>query len=224
MRQFSFLSALAAVSTLVFPANALVSNSSINSQTRLAYAGPNGMTVSWNTFAHIDKPTVLYGLSPYEMTSVATSDVSVTYQTSLTYNNHVKITGLKPDTMYYYLPTTLMKTNDSSPGPFTFKTGKPAGDMTPYSIAVVVDMGTMGPEGLSTSAGTGVAANNILKPGETNTVQSLTSAVDQFEFLWHPGDIAYADYWLKEELQGMEILISSSPITQINWKNFPIRL
>ena len=86
--------------------------------------------------------------------------------------------------------------------------------MTPYSIAVVVDMGTMGPEGLYTSAGTGVAANNILKPGETNTVQSLTSAVDQFEFLWHPGDIAYADAWLKEEIQGM--------ITSISWKNCPI--
>lgn len=202
MRQFNLLSALAAVVTLVCPANALVSNSSINSQIRLAYAGPTGMMVSWNTFAQIDKPTVLYGLSPREMTSVATSDVSVTYETSLTYNNHVKITGLMPDTMYYYMPTTLIKSNDSTPGPFTFKTSKPAGDMTPYSIAVVVDMGTMGPEGLYTSAGKGVAANNILKPGEVNTVQSLTSALDQFEFLWHPGDIAYADTWLKEEIQG----------------------
>jgi hypothetical protein len=204
MRQFNVLSALAAAAALVLPTNALVSNSSINSQMRLAYAGSAGMMVSWNTFSHIKKPTVLYGLSPHEMTSVATSDVSVTYETSLTYNNHVKITGLKPDTMYYYLPTTLMKSNDSTSGPFTFKTSKPAGDMTPYSIAVVVDLGTTGPEGLYTSAGKGVSPNNVLAPGEINTVQSLTSAVEQFEFLWHPGDIAYADYWLKEEIQGKQ--------------------
>lgn len=80
MRQFNVLSALAAAATLVFPTKALVSNSSINSQTRLAYARSTGMMVSWNTFSHIDKPTVLYGLSPYEMTSVATSDVLVTYE------------------------------------------------------------------------------------------------------------------------------------------------
>ena len=202
MPKFGIFSALGALATFFYPANALVSNSSINSQTRLAYAGPNGMMVSWNTFAHIETPTVLYGLSPNELTSVATSDVSVTYETSLTYNNHVKVTGLKPDTTYYYLPTTLMKTEDSTPGPFTFKTSKPAGDMTPYAIAVVVDMGTMGPEGLTTTAGEGVSPNNVLKPGEINTVQALISAIDQYEFLWHPGDIAYADYWLKEEIQG----------------------
>lgn len=27
-------------------------------QHRLAYAGPTGMSVSWNTFAQIDEPTV----------------------------------------------------------------------------------------------------------------------------------------------------------------------
>ena len=133
---------------------------------------------SWNTFSHTEKSTVLYGLSPHEMTAIAISKVSVTYETSLTYNNHVKIMGLKPDTTYYYLPTTLIKSNDSTPGPFTFKTSKPTGDVTPHSIAVVVDMGTMGPEGLYTSAGKGVSPNNILEPGVINTVQSLTSAVD----------------------------------------------
>jgi hypothetical protein len=142
------------------------------------------MTVSWNTFSKIDRPTVLYGESPFALTNWATSDVSVTYNTSLTYNNHVKITGLKPDTWYYYLPTSLMK-NDTSAGPYKFKTSKPAGDFDPYSIAVVVDMGTMGPEGLYTSAGKGVSPNNILAPGENNTIQSLTAAVHDFEFLWH---------------------------------------
>jgi hypothetical protein len=121
------------------------------------------------------------------MGQVASSDVSITYDTSLTYNNHVKITGLTPDTMYYYLPVPMIEspTNGEVAGPFTFKTSKVAGDSTPYSIAVVVDMGTMGPEGLTTSAGKGVSPNNILKPGEINTIRSLSAAVDQFEFLWH---------------------------------------
>jgi acid phosphatase type 7 len=140
--------------------------------------------MKWNTFEHVGNPTVVYGLTPFTMFNFASSKVSVTYNTSLTYNNHVKITGLKPDTKYYYLPTTLML-KDLKTGPFSFKTSKVAGDQTPYSIAVVVDMGTMGPEGLYTSAGTGVSPNNILKPGEVNTIQSLGSSVDQFDFLWH---------------------------------------
>ncbi len=184
MRGLNLSSAIAAVLTLVSSSSALVANSSINSQIRLAYAGPNGMTVSWNTFTLIDETTVLYGLSASAMNKKATSNVSVTHPTSLTYNNHVKITGLEPDTLYYYQPTTLIKSNDTT-WPFTFKTSKPAGHLEPYSIAVIVDMGTMGPEGLFTSAGKGVSANNILKTGEINTIQSLIAAVDEFEFLWH---------------------------------------
>jgi len=30
-------------------------------QVRLAYAGPTGMTVSWNTYCKIQQPTVHYG-------------------------------------------------------------------------------------------------------------------------------------------------------------------
>lgn len=40
-----------------------------------------------------------------------------------------------------------------------------------------------------------------LEPGEQNTMQFLRNSMNELEFLWHPGDIAYADYWLKEEIQ-----------------------
>ncbi|KAH8808894.1 Metallo-dependent phosphatase-like protein [Xylogone sp. PMI_703] len=201
MRAFSCISAFAAVLSLVPSTCALVDKKDINSQTRLAYAGSTGMTVSWNTFEQVSEPTVKYGLSPDALIHTATSNVSVTYPTSLTYNNHVKITGLEPDTLYYYLPTTLLQPPTA---PYSFRTSRPAGDHTPYTMAVVVDMGTMGSEGLYTSAGKGVSPNNVLAPGERNTIESLTLALDEFDFLWHPGDIAYADYWLKEELQGFE--------------------
>ncbi|KAK4993090.1 hypothetical protein LTR66_006095 [Elasticomyces elasticus] len=164
-------------------------------QLRLAYAGDTGMHVSWNTFVQLAAPKVYYGTSPRHLKRTASSNVSVTYETSTTYNNHVKITGLEPDTLYYYQPE-----HSNATSPYSFRTSRPAGDHTPYTIAVVVDLGTMGADGLTTYVGKG--ADNPLKPEETNTIQSLEDFRDDFDFLWHAGDIAYADYWLKEEIQG----------------------
>jgi len=117
------------------------------------------MYVSWNTFTKLNNPTVKYGLSPSSLDKSASSDVSITYPTSLTYNNHVKITGLRPDTTFYYAPIGMLE-GDAAALPFTFRTGRPAGDGTPYSVAVVVDLGTMGPQGLTTKAGNGVDPTN----------------------------------------------------------------
>jgi acid phosphatase type 7 len=47
----------------------------------------------------------------------------------------------------------------------------------------------------------GVGAANPLKPGEVNTIQALANAKSSYDFLWHAGDIVYADYWLKKEIQ-----------------------
>jgi len=70
-------------------------------QHRLAYAGTNGMTVSWSTYAQLQAPQVFYGESPFDLSAVATG-YSVTYPTSRVYDNHVKITGLKANTKYWY--------------------------------------------------------------------------------------------------------------------------
>lgn len=156
----------------------------INSQVRLAYAGSTGMYVSWNTWTKLALPTVRYGLSANSLNLTATSNVSVTYPTSLTYNNHVKITGLKSDTLYYYMPQSLLADNTTSV-PYTFRTSRPAGDATAFSVAVTIDMGTMGIQGLTTYAGTGVPVNNTLKPGDLNTIESLTKFVNQYDLLWH---------------------------------------
>src|SRR6266536_670037 len=147
-------------------------------QLRLAYAGSTGMVISWNTFSQMPNPTVRYGRSPSALTERASSNISVTYPTSLTFNNHVKITGLQPNTLYYYQPE-----NSNSSTPFTFKTSRAAGDGAPYSIAVVVDRGLSGPQGLTTHVGTGAA--NPLGPHDKNTVQSLQQDSSEYEFLWH---------------------------------------
>ncbi|KAL7925999.1 Metallo-dependent phosphatase-like protein [Trichoderma austrokoningii] len=172
-----------------------------NPQLRVAFHGDDGMMVSWNTFDHVPRPSVFWGKSKEHLTNIASSAVSVTYPTSTTYNNHVLIQGLKPDTTYYYIPAQLNE-KDTRYEPFNFTTSRRVGDKTPFSVAVVADLGTMGSEGLSTSAGAGVSGNNVLKPGEKNTIDSLISSMPEYEFLWHVGDLAYADYWLKEEIQG----------------------
>lgn len=160
-----------------------LTNGVINSQVRLAYAGSTGMTVSWNTFYKIDHPRVNYGFVPHFLPFLAQSDVSLTYNTSLTYNNHVTLTDLLPDTQYWYLPEPLLFDNTTT-APYTFRTSRRPGDGTPYSVAVAIDMGTMGSDGLSTTGGAGVDPNAVLGPNDTNTIQSLEAAIDSYDFLW----------------------------------------
>lgn len=161
-----------------------MTNDMINSQVRIAYLGDTGMRVSWNTFSKQSNPTVHYGRSPGGLCHRASSDVSVTYNTSLTYNNHVNLTGLRPDTVYYYMPSHLLDDNTTH-APYSFRTSRRAGDGTPYSVAVIIDIGTMGPKGLTTSGGQTVSPNNILKPGDNNTIQSLEAVVNDFDFVLH---------------------------------------
>lgn len=176
-------------------ANPIPENKVAPVQHRLAFSGDSGMVVSWNTYEELNNPSVQYGLVPDSLDQTAYSDESVTYQTSVTWNNHVKLSGLQPSTTYYY---KVANSNDSEI--YSFTTAKSAGTTQEFSFSVVVDMGTMGPLGLSDKVGKG--AEGALSPGERNTIQSLQANMDEFEFLLHPGDIAYADYWLKEEIQG----------------------
>ena len=186
-------------------------------QIRSAFAGPTGMMVSWNTFSKLPtSPTVQFGFTPDKLpfTSSPGNGQSVTYPTSLTFNNHVRLTNLFPNTKYFWRPAFSNKTSI-----FSFTTAREKGDHTPFVVAVAVDLGLIGPDGLSTTVGKGAA--NPLQPGEITTIQSLQQHFD-FDFLWHresrvsfnhlcvaflteqllAGDIAYADYWLKEEIQG----------------------
>jgi hypothetical protein len=149
-------------------------------QVRLAYAGPTGMQISWNTFSQLPSPpTVRYGFTRDFLPFVSSpkNAESVTYPTSLTFSNHVRLHHLFPNTKYYYQP---IHANASSI--YSFTTAREKGDHTPYTTAVVVDLGLIGPQGLSTTAGVGAA--NPLLPGEVNTIQSLQKD-NSWDFLWH---------------------------------------
>lgn len=167
-------------------------------QFRVAYAGTSAgesAAVSWNTYGEISgSPVLRYGLDPDNLSKSATGS-SNTYATSTTWNHHVVLEGLQPDTVYYYQ----VEGSDKS-RTFHFKTAIAPGTNKEFTFAAAIDLGVMGEYGLSTWVGDG--AEGPLKVGEKNTIDSLLDDFDEYDFLLHPGDIAYADYWLKQEIQG----------------------
>lgn len=167
-------------------------------QFRVAFAGKEAgkaAAVSWNTYGELSgAPTLRYGLDPDNLSKVASGE-SNTYATSTTWNHHVVLEGLEPDTVYYYR----VEGSDASKT-FHFKTALAPGTNKEFTFAAAIDLGVMGEYGLSTWVGDG--AEGPLKEGEKNTIDSLLDDFDKYEFILHPGDIAYSDYWLKEEVQG----------------------
>jgi hypothetical protein len=163
--------------------DALNYNKSLNSQVRSAFHGSTGITISWNTYDQLLGPTVHYGLEPERLDQTVAGNVSVTYNTSLTYNNHVAISDLLPNMQYFFLPDHLLANTGQEP--FTFTTSRPIGDMSPLHVAVVIDMGAMGDEGLTTYGGKGVDPQELLLPGEQNTIQSLASQLSTYDFVAH---------------------------------------
>ncbi|KAF8307936.1 Metallo-dependent phosphatase [Clavulina sp. PMI_390] len=163
-------------------------------QARLAFDGATGMTIGWNTFQQIANPQVHYGLSPNSLQSTALSSSSVKYQTSRTWANTVKLSGLLPSTTYYY------KIDSTNSTVSSFTTARAPGDDTPFTAALVIDLGVFGPDGLSTrnTSSTNKTITYPLKPGEHTTIQRLMAMSDVFDFVVHPGDFGYADKWHKE--------------------------
>lgn len=90
------------------------------------------------------------------------------------YFHNVQITGLKNNTQYFY---QIPGGNGTTPsGVFNFTTARAAGDTTPFSIAVLNDMGYTNAQG---------------------TKAQIQALVDEksIAFAWHGGDISYADDW-----------------------------
>lgn len=136
----------------------------------------------------------LDGTDPSNLDQQASSSESTTYPTSRTYNNHVKLTGLKPGTKYYYKVSYTNAPAAAYRPTYSFTTARAPGDTTPYSIAIFGDLGLMGDDGLSTKTGP-IGGDNytVIPDGAMNTIQSLLAAKDSYDFIYHTGDIAYND-------------------------------
>jgi hypothetical protein len=109
--------------------------------------------------------------SSYDRTPPCSSFSAIT-QCSQWFHD-VQLKHLAPSTTYYY---QILASNGTTPSDIeSFTTARPAGDAAEFSIAVLNDMG------YTNAAG---------------TMQQLQLAVDSgTAFVWHGGDISYADDW-----------------------------
>ncbi|KAI0131201.1 Metallo-dependent phosphatase [Daldinia grandis] len=161
-------------------------------QQRLAINGPNAISVGWNTYQKIDKPCVQYGTSNNTLASQACSTNSATYASSRTYANVVILTGLSPATTYYY---KIVSTNSSVEH---FFSPRIAGDTTPFTMNAVIDLGVYGADGYTIQMDEAKRDTipHIDPSLNHTTINQLANTVDDYEFIVHPGDFAYADDWI----------------------------
>lgn len=145
------------------------------------------MSVGWNTYSQLTNPCVQYGTSVSNLASQACSTSSITYGTSRTWSNAVTITGLQPATTYYYKIVSTNSTVDH------FFSPRAAGDETAFNMDVVVDLGVYGADGFTTTKRDTIPS---IQPAlQHSTIGNLANTIDDYEFVIHPGDFAYADDW-----------------------------
>ena len=214
LAQLSFLALASVASAQVPQLPPIPTDLSSPVQQRIAFDGPTGMTIAWNTFKQLERPTVHFGLTKF-LERTAASGSSVTYPTSRTWANTVKLSGLLPGVTYCeFSPVRsglclnasssdykIASTNSTTQ---SFNTARIAGDPRPYTAALVVDMGVFGPDGLSqrNRSYTNQTITYPLRPDEHTTIDRLSLDASSYEFVLHPGDFAYA---------GTLITLPSSP-------------
>lgn len=165
---------------------------------RISLKNPGSVAIGWNTYEEEKQPCVQYGTSPTSLNQQTCSSSSITYPSSRTWANSVTLTGLEPATQYYY---KIVSTNSTV---IPFKTGRKAGDLTPFSANTVIDLGVYGKDGYTIKS----AAEKRLIPymsaaPDHTTISQLVKSLDDYELVIHPGDLAYADDWF---LKGHNLL------------------
>lgn len=150
----------------------------------------SAISIGWNTYQQLDEPCIEYGTST-ALDQRACASTSSTYPTSRTYGNVVILSDLTAGVKYYY---KIVSSNSSVDH---FLSPRTPGDTTPFSINAVIDLGVYGEDGYTiendkTKKDTIPEINPALNH---TTIGRLASTVDQYEFVIHPGDFAYADDW-----------------------------
>jgi hypothetical protein len=141
----------------------------------------NEIVVSWRTLGHPNTSTVYYGLQGQSSAFGKAIGTSISYTHAdydgdvVLWNHHTVVRGLKPNIFYWY------QCGDQIGGfspKYEFKTAPPAPQQWkyPYQVKVLVygDMGIVASEKV------------IPKVNELATTR-------QIDFVWHVGDISYAD-------------------------------
>jgi len=147
-------------------------NNNPPSQIHIALAGDDGhgnsnrMSISWQTTTQTKTSTVKYGENSGQYTFSSVGFSSTYYET---FDNHVKTNILKPNTKYYYI------VGDEDGGystEFSFVSAPTADLRSNFSFSVFADMGVVN----------GKWSNDY-----------LTQIKDSINFVWHGGDVGYAD-------------------------------
>ncbi len=151
-------------------------------QVHIALAGKdtegnsNTMSISWNTKLKTDTSVVKYGLASNKLDLVSTGSSSSYY---ITYNHHVTLGELKPDTVYYY---TVGDDDKSSWSEIkSFRTSPLSSDLREnWTFAYFADLGVVNGAPTTDYVGTMVS-------------DSTEGEQDGVRLVWHGGDVGYAD-------------------------------
>ena len=149
------------------------------------------ISIAWNTYQQLNQSCVKYGTKNDSLTEQVCTTTSKTYPTSRTWFNAVVLSGLEPNTTYYY---KIVSTNSSVD---FFMSPRPAGDTTSFGMGVVIDMGVYGEDGFTTDKRDLIP--KIQPSLNHSTIGRLAETVDDYDFIIHPGDFAYADKWWENE-------------------------
>jgi hypothetical protein len=162
-------------------------------QIRLAFAGDNGVSVGWHTYAcpfsssnPNPTPTVMYGLSKQSLTFTSVNGSSSVYDTrnilKTSWFYSVELQNLHPSTVYYYQISGSNYVSSSSI--FSFTSSPVLGTQKgTVNIAVYADLGV---DGLVED----IINGKHLFERALGALQSILPSVD---FFLHHGDICYAD-------------------------------
>ena len=151
----------------------------------------SAISVGWNTYKQLSQPCVQYGFSGNALAFQACSTTSVTYPTSRTWSNAVVLTDLIPATTYYY---KIVSTNSSIEH---FLSPRMPGDRTPFALSSVIDLGVYGADGYTIDMDMTKRDTipSIMPSLNHTTIGRLATNINDYEFVVHPGDFAYADDW-----------------------------
>ncbi len=148
------------------------------------------MKLGWSTYGKTNTSCVQYGTDEQNLSSRACSDDQFIYDGSRMYFHTVDLTNLSPATKYFYR----IESTNTTTG--QFQSGRAPGDLSPFTINAVTDLGVYGEDGYTISeSGQKSLIPRVLPSNNHTTIARLINTFDDYEFVIHPGDLGYADDW-----------------------------
>eukprot|EP00038_Savillea_parva_P018274 m.22861 g.22861 ORF g.22861 m.22861 type:complete len:487 (+) comp4035_c0_seq1:39-1499(+) len=173
-------------------------------QVHLAFGGPpdaNGhetISVSWYTASQVSDPQVCWTPGAHQPSVACTPTTSSTattrqYLDNHGYHHHAYLTGLSPASPYTYaVGSQESPPNGTNAVTFSFIVPDSRPNRGPFSVSLFGDMGWLGSKQRPDLVPFGGLQKNWSAVGTRETVERLKDA-QAIDFVWHLGDIAYAD-------------------------------